>query len=1020
MNNSQNLLSCWHKLEHFSPASIPKGKNIDELTINVPWNNPTKPSSEDKTIEYTIFLGVFNSSLAIDFVKKFFKDESEEINQVGSNICIASLKVDIDGNFITNSLGISTLTWALAQLERGKIEKDNWAHSFKKLQDDMMVDLEYDLTGKLSFKSLSIIQDKIIDSLGWSEKPATKLIYKKEEKFIPKKKKSNDDKNNVDLLNSFFIDDLEKIINEFSEKGNNKAFINYVKGALDQTGNRIDLTQNINVLKEELIPLNFPDGCWASNHSLSLMQQYAVNTIFNKLSENIHGDILSVNGPPGTGKTTLLRDIIAAIIVKRAKALSKIKEPHSAFKKIGELETESGFKPFIYSLDETLCQSGIVIASSNNGAVENVSKELPLKKEVEPYQDKIGYFRSVAETCMDNDYWGLITAVLGNKENRNKLVTNLWFNTDASVQDLRNLLRTCTVTITDWEKAVEQFKDKLNEVTVEKQKLTGYKNDYESFIDYTNKYQTAFLNQQNIQEEFQKITKKKEIVNNEKATLKYQKDEILNEMLVIKSTKPGFFTYLFNSSLRRQYKSAYQDVLHALNNIQVEIRQNQAQLETLEKNIVQLQKQLKDTTALVYTLEQKCALLEKIVIKAQEELKTNFADNAYWLYIDSKETQEGCPWYSETLKRLQSELFISALALHESFILCANSTSQRVNTTLSAFFNYLSGNYQLPSDQVKALWNTFFLVIPVVSTTFASIQTMFKDLNKQDLPWLFIDEAGQAVPQAAAGAIWRSKRVVVVGDPFQIEPVVTIPNAITNNLRTYFNLSNKIINSELSVQSLADRVNPLGMYMPDGESKTWIGIPLRVHRRCLNPMFEISNKIAYNNKMVLSTQIPKSTKVRFSNSFIHSVGSVEGRHWVNVHGEKVLEILKDEIAYSKGLPDIFAITPFTEIRFKLKGFLFTPVLQEVQKFNPRITYEDVSEWIDSHVGTVHTFQGKQAEGVIFCLGLDQKTKGAANWASSKPNLLNVALTRAKYRFVAIGDENIWLNVKYFNELRKLK
>ena len=148
----------------------------------------------------------------------------------------------------------------------------------------------------------------------------------------------------------------------------------------------------------------------------------------------------------------------------------------------------------------------------------------------------------------------------------------------------------------------------------------------------------------------------------------------------------------------------------------------------------------------------------------------------------------------------------------------------------------------------------FFLVVPSVSTTFASFSKFFKGLNEaESLGWLLVDEAGQSCPQEALGAIYRAKKAIIVGDPLQVRPVTTMPSAMNDTLLEYYHVDKTWSVLEESVQTLSDRVNVYGTEIIKDANSQWVGCPLRVHRRCIEPMFSIANKIAYDNLMIQAT-----------------------------------------------------------------------------------------------------------------------------------------------------------------------
>lgn len=1025
--NTNRLLSYWHTLEHFSPASVPNGcrKWVEKL----PWKEVQKHSNPSKCFQYTFYFGVFPLNEVTEFVQEYFHSQEETPNLPTAKVCYASLKVDEQGLYIQDTFGLSTMPWALSQLKEHKLNMELPLDEFRKRERriaDHLVDGF--LKEPLTREGVKQIQAYLLDELPWRELPSAAIYLRTEERERKQSKSDEEEEVTCDLLNSFYLEDLERIAKSLQTEKLPKAFQDYLTGCLGRAdiGKRINLSDHPAVLQSCLTPEYYPDGCWPSPYCASLMQQFAINRVMDDLSGKKQEGLFSVNGPPGTGKTTLLRDIIAAILVQRAHHMIQFDEPAKAFTKLEETKKSEGYVPFIYEPHASICDGGIVVASSNNGAVENISKELPLKKEIKGYADRLGYFRTVSEGCVDPEHWGLIAAVMGSKKNQRKLIDAIWNKSPkARKQTLYQSLRDTqqAPTQAQWQETVTSFRNKLQAVRREKQRLMEGMKEAAQWTDLPRMVEEA---DRHVLDELQELEKliqgKQTFLSETQAGNERQRmalEEARREQEQVLQSRPHWLSYWISREKRVSYQARLEAVASKIERLTQQVREHDELLQVHEQRLSVQRTKLKQVQG---ERERYAPLMEVCA-----ELKGAYTDASFCHKINTREAQENSPWYSEELKKLESELFVEAMKVNECFLLMANQTSDRnisgrnlsgrIETTLDRFFKFLKSGEDLNEQQIRAMWNTFWLVIPVVSSTFASIQRMFGNLGPGSIPWLFIDEAGQAVPQAAAGALWRCKRAVVVGDPFQIEPVVTTPDAIIKELGNHFDLKWEQMDSTLSVQRMADRVNRYGWTMNDD----WVGSPLRVHRRCTDPMFSIANEIAYAGMMYNSTP-SASTKLLMETAFVDIRGNVEAgcRHYVTAQGEVIRKMILDEIDRQQALPDLFVISPFSEIPSKLRSELEKPLKAAVANLPQQMNDKKVNDWLDTHIGTVHTFQGKQAEGVILCLGLDSTKEGAAQWAASKPNLLNVALTRAKLRFVAVGDGQIWLGKPYFRELESLK
>jgi hypothetical protein len=398
-----------------------------------------------------------------------------------------------------------------------------------------------------------------------------------------------------------------------------------------------------------------------------------------------------------------------------------------------------------------------------------------------------------------------------------------------------------------------------------------------------------------------------------------------------------------------------------------------------------------------------------IVEAARDRLDARFVDAAFFA-CGHAERHKLPPWLDEAAHRLRDEVFVAAMNLHKAFV---DAAAKPLRHNLGALMGALGGR-ALPDGKVALLpdlWASLFLVVPVLSTTFASVERMLGRLPPQALGWLLVDEAGQALPQAAIGALMRTRRAVVVGDPIQIEPVVVLPDTLTGAICHRYGVApDRFDAPAASVQTLADAATPYVAEFACREGSRTVGVPLLLHRRCAEPMFGISNAIAYEGLMVNAKASTRS-EIRdlLGPSRWFDVRGPAQEKWCPDEGKLALGLLQ-EVARAGLVPDLYLITPFVVVQDSMRRLILESRVLEGWIDNP-------GEWARERVGTVHVVQGREAEAVILVLGApDPRQAGARGWAGGRPNLLNVAVTRAKEALYVVGNRPLWRDAGLFREL----
>lgn len=569
MNKKENIFEAWIMSEHLSEGNFnaKKEKNTKELkNAQEEFFSYCKSKVSEGRLGakagFALYINVFEFNDVVEFLRKKYslKATYEDI-KMGYKFT-AALFFDKE----LNALPDKTFVTASGYIRQKKMIPDK-AKELYDYESELRAEFEQsfsaDSGASCDQEKFSMAMHGLFQKFGFSsEKCYVKLLYNYESE--------------ANVLHSFFIDDLKKALSISSS--NLDAYINGFDGKrIDLDSDGSSSKYNAKPFESILQPRNYPSGRFPENpnFALSFMQQIAVNLSTGYDSTTIR----SVNGPPGTGKTTLLKDIFAELIVRQAEIIVNMKN-----------RTLKGNDNTIDELPDDIAENGIVVASSNNSAVQNIVNELPLIANIDKtFKDELksaDYFWDLsnqrlsavweesdsrkkevleAQAIAEEDkFWGLFSLEGGKSDNMKNIIVSI-----------KHIIKYLSEDEHNDSDAYDDFREKYNKVCSIREKVQSYA----ECCERQKKYSALKAEQaKHIQEahsriaeleaakekytaELQSIEDKAELLTQEKAQIQNDRQQLSTCLEAIQRQKPGLFA---KRSRKDEYSNSVSEITEKL------------------------------------------------------------------------------------------------------------------------------------------------------------------------------------------------------------------------------------------------------------------------------------------------------------------------------------------------------------------------------------------------------------------------------------------------------------------------
>lgn len=276
---------------------------------------------------------------------------------------------------------------------------------------------------------------------------------------------------------------------------------------------------------------------------------------------------------------------------------------------------------------------------------------------------------------------------------------------------------------------------------------------------------------------------------------------------------------------------------------------------------------------------------------------------------------------------------------------------------------------------------------------------------------LIVDEAGQVAPEVAGASFALAKKALVIGDTQQIEPIWSVPPQVDSGnmvragviggdepAQAYTRVADAgqaaASGSVMRIAQTACRYH----YDPDLDR----GMFLYEHRRCLDDIIGYCNELCYRGKLQPKRGARSADCALPAMGYLHVNGICQRGNGGSRRNQLEADTIAAWLAHQRSDLEARYDKPLAEI-----VGVVTPFAAQVDAIHAACQSQGLDVGVERGltIGTVHALQGAERPVVIFSSVYSKHADGA--FIDNSPSMLNVAVSRAKDSFLVFGDIDVF-------------